>query len=171
MILYKRRGREKRRRGRAGGRGRREGEEVGRGRREEERGKREWESWRGGDWKGECVYGWSGRGLRSPAMGFSVQNFPQGFPKKHSNTLHIKHSYSAEGVLSQATESCLCKSSSPFTMGHYGRHYVIHLALIAVTNDLPKASVLRMKPIKRNYIYYLVLIALVLSSSVLLRSL
>ena len=41
---------------------------------------------------------------------------------------------STEWVLSQTNESCLCKSSSPFTMGLHGSQYdyVIHVALITI---------------------------------------
>ena len=40
---------------------------------------------------------------------------------------------STEWVSSQTNKSCLCKSSSPFTMGLYGSpyDYVIHVAIIA----------------------------------------
>ena len=42
---------------------------------------------------------------------------------------------STERVLLQANKGCLCKSISPFTMGHYGSQYdyVIHIALIATS--------------------------------------
>ena len=84
---------------------------------------------------------------RSTAMAFyDAQNFPRGFPRKHSNASRIRKSYSdqsrahlaasTEWVSSQTNERCLCKSISPFTMCLYGspHDYVIHVGLIATTH-------------------------------------
>ena len=68
---------------------------------------------------------------RLTAMEFhDTQNFLWGFQRKHSNVSHIRKSHSGwsrahlavstEWVLSQTNESCLWKSSPPFTMGLYG---------------------------------------------------
>ena len=70
---------------------------------------------------------------------YDTQTFPRKFPRKHSNTSRIRKSYSGwsrahlavsiEWVLSQTNESCLCESSSPFTMGLNGSqyHYIIYV--------------------------------------------
>ena len=77
---------------------------------------------------------------------YDVQNFPRGFPRKHSKASCIRKSYSGrsrahlaastEWVSSQTNESCLCKSISPFTVGLYGSpcDYVIHVGLIATSH-------------------------------------
>ena len=80
---------------------------------------------------------------RSTAMAFyDARGFLLGFPRKHSNTSHIRKSYSGrcrahlaasiERVSSQTNKNCLCKSISPFTMGLSGSpyDYVIDVALI-----------------------------------------
>ena len=91
--------------------------------------------------------------LRPPTIAtmavYEAQSLTWGFPRKHSNVSHIRKSYSqqcrahlvvsTERVSSQTNKSCLCNSSSPFTMSFYNGLYdtsVIYVALIAMCMSL-----------------------------------
>ena len=62
---------------------------------------------------------------------YDAQNFPRRFPRKcsmrkgkcYSSRSGSHLAVSTEWVLPQTNETCLCKSSSPFTMGFYSCLY------------------------------------------------
>ena len=72
---------------------------------------------------------------------YDAQNLPWRFPPKHTHALHIKKSCSGQSRahLAVSTEqvssqtNCLCKSSSPFTMGL--SDYTVYVALVHITNN------------------------------------